>query len=103
MLEISRRDLMLGAAGSLGMALSAGARAHVRITLALVGGTAYASPTAAPLRDAVVIVSGEIITAVGPRSDLQLPQDARIVDCSGRSLTAGFWNSHVHFMGPEWR
>src|SRR5262245_54345514 len=103
MLEISRRDLMLGAAGSLGMALSTGAGAQVGQTLALVGGTAYVSPTAAPLGDAVVIASGETITAVGRRSELQVPQGARIVDCSGRSLTAGFWNSHVHFTGPEWR
>jgi len=89
---------------SLGMALAtASSSAQVGQTLALVGGTVYASPTTAPLKDAVVIVSGATISAVGSRSDVQVPQDARIIDCSGRSLTAGFWNSHVHFTEPVWR
>jgi imidazolonepropionase-like amidohydrolase len=89
---------------SLGMALAAApACAQVGQTLALVGGTVYAAPNAAPLKDAVVVVSGGIISAVGRRSEVQVPQDARIIDCSGRSLTAGFWNSHVHFTEPAWR
>ena len=78
-------------------------RAQVEQTLALVGGTVYVSPTAAPLRDAIVVVSGGTIAAVGNRNDVQVPQHARIIDCSGRSLTAGFWNSHVHFTEPAWR
>jgi imidazolonepropionase-like amidohydrolase len=89
---------------SLGMALAtASSNAQVGQTLALVGGTVYASPTTAPIKDAVLVVSGGIIAAVGSRSDVQVPQDARIIDCSGRSLTAGFWNSHVHFTEPVWR
>jgi imidazolonepropionase-like amidohydrolase len=88
---------------SLVMAVGTGsANAQVGQTLALVGGTVYASPTTAPLRDAAVIVSGGTITAVGIRSDVRVPQGARIIDCSGRSLTAGFWNSHVHFTEPVW-
>jgi len=71
--------------------------------LALVGGTVYAAPTAAPLIDAVVVVSRGAITAIGNRSDVQVPQGARVIDCAGKSLTAGFWNSHVHFMEPVWR
>jgi imidazolonepropionase-like amidohydrolase len=103
MREISRRNLVLGAAGGLGMALSNGAFAQVGQTLALVGGTVHASPTTAPLTDAVVIVSGGTIAAVGSRSAVQIPPHANIIDCSGKSLTAGFWNSHVHFTEPAWR
>jgi hypothetical protein len=87
---------------SLGMLATASSSARVGQTLALVGGTVYASPTAVPLKDAVVIVSGGTISAVGSRSDVQVPQDARMIDCSGRSLTAGFWNSHVHFTEALW-
>jgi imidazolonepropionase-like amidohydrolase len=76
---------------SLGMALvTTSSSAQVGQTLALVGGTVYASPTTAPLKDAVLVVSGGTIAAVGSRGDVQVPQDARIIDCSGRSLTAGF-------------
>jgi imidazolonepropionase-like amidohydrolase len=71
--------------------------------LALVGGTVYASPTAAPLSDAVVVVSRGAITALGIRGNVQVPPGARVIDCSGKSLTAGFWNSHVHFTEPAWR
>ena len=86
------------------MALGVGSSsAQVAPILALIGGTVYASPTTPPLRNAVVVVSGGTIAAVGSRSDVQVPQDARIIDCSGRSLTAGFWNSHVHFTEPVWR
>ena len=27
----------------------------------------------------------------------QIPQDARVIDCAGKTIVAGFWNSHVHF------
>src|SRR5208282_2502126 len=70
--------------------------------LALVGATVYSSPTAAPLRDAVVLTSGGIITAVGKRAEVKIPKDARVLDCTGKTIVAGFWNSHVHFIEPVW-
>src|SRR5438045_4183378 len=72
-------------------------------TLALVGGNVYASPDAAPLADAVVLASNGVITAIGSRSDVQIPQDARVIDCTGKTVVAGFWNSHVHFTQDVWR
>jgi imidazolonepropionase-like amidohydrolase len=72
-------------------------------TIALVGGRVYASPDAAPLADAVVVASDGVITAVGSRIEIQIPQDARIIDCSGKTIVAGFWNSHVHFTQDVWR
>src|SRR5262245_18158355 len=71
-------------------------------TVALVGATVYPSPTAAPIRDAVVVASDGVITAVGPRSDVQVPKDARVIDCAGKAVVAGFWNSHVHFTERVW-
>jgi len=72
-------------------------------TLALVGGNVYKSPDASPLSDAVVLTSGGVITAIGSRSQVQIPKDARVVDCSGKTVVAGFWNSHVHFTQAVWR
>jgi len=71
-------------------------------TLALVGGTVYASPTDAPIRDAVVLVRDGRIAAVGDRRSLRVPQDVQIIDCAGLTITAGFWNSHVHFLQRKW-
>lgn len=78
-------------------------RAASAETLALVGGNVYASPDAAPLSNAVVVATGGVISAVGSRSEVVVPKDARIIDCSGKTVVAGFWNSHVHFTQPVWR
>ena len=72
-------------------------------TLALVGGRVYASPDAAPLPDAVVLASNGTITAIGNRSEVNIPQDARVIDCTGKTIVAGFWNSHVHFTQSVWK
>src|SRR5262245_31392370 len=79
--------------GALG---GAGGLAHAQ-GVALVGGSVYASPDAAPLADGVIVTSNGVITAVGSRSEVQLPADVRVIDCSGKTVVAGFWNSHVHF------
>ncbi len=71
-------------------------------TVALVGATVYSSPTEAAIPDAVVLASGGKIAAVGKRSELQIPKDARVIDCTGKTIVAGFWNSHAHFTEPAW-
>jgi imidazolonepropionase-like amidohydrolase len=70
--------------------------------LALVGATIYVSPTEEPIRDGVVLIQGMKIAAVGSRARVQVPQTARALDCSGLTITAGFWNSHVHFFERKW-
>src|SRR3954454_21804269 len=71
-------------------------------TVVLTGGTVYASPEAAPLADAVIIATNGVITAIGSRSEVQIPADIRIIDCTGKTIVAGFWNSHVHFTEAVW-
>jgi imidazolonepropionase-like amidohydrolase len=70
--------------------------------LALVGGTIYTSPTEEPTRNGVVLINDRKIAAVGSRAQVQIPQTAQVLDCSGRTITAGFWNSHMHFMERKW-
>src|SRR5580692_10385744 len=72
-------------------------------TLVLLGGSVYASPDAAPLADAVIVISGGVITAIGGRGDVPVPGDARVIDCTGKTIVAGFWNSHVHFTQAVWK
>lgn len=62
--------------------------------------TVVASPDAAPLADAVVVVRDGRIASVGSRTEVEVPDDARRIDAAGRVLVAGFWNSHVHFLLP---
>jgi imidazolonepropionase-like amidohydrolase len=73
-----------------------------RVT-ALVGGRVLPSPQAAAIADGVVLVEGAAITAVGPRASVRVLEGATVIDCSGGVVTAGFWNSHVHFASPQFR
>lgn len=86
----------------LAMVAGIGATANAQ-TLALVGGRLYASPEAAALDDAVVVAIDGVITAIGSRNEVQIPPGARVIDCTGKTVVAGFWNSHVHFTEPVWR
>jgi imidazolonepropionase-like amidohydrolase len=72
-------------------------------TVVLRGGSLYASPDAAPLPDAVIVMTDGIISAVGKSGEVEVPADARVIDCSGKTVVAGFWNSHVHFTQSVWR
>ena len=70
--------------------------------LALVGGTIYVSPSDEPIHDGVVLIAGGKIASVGRRAAVRVPADAERLDCSGLTITAGFWNSHVHFFERKW-
>jgi imidazolonepropionase-like amidohydrolase len=94
-LRISLVFVMLGSA-----APSIAAQAD---TLVLRGATVYVSPEAEPLLDAVVVATDGVINAVGRAGEVQVPADARVIDCTGKAVVAGFWNSHVHFTQPVWR
>ncbi|MGY4479857.1 amidohydrolase family protein [Bradyrhizobium sp. USDA 3364] len=71
-------------------------------TVVLRGGTLYASADAAALPDAVIVMTDGVISAVGKSGDVHLPTDARVIDCTGKTVVAGFWNSHVHFTESAW-
>src|ERR1041385_3232792 len=70
--------------------------------VALVGGTIYASPADAPIEDGIVVVNEGKITAVGNRTVVEIPSSGQLLNCSGFTITAGFWNSHVHFFERKW-
>lgn len=69
--------------------------------LALVGARVYPAPTAKVVSDAVVLIHHGLIVAVGPRATTPVPAGYETLDVSGRVVTAGFWNSHVHLTTPE--
>jgi imidazolonepropionase-like amidohydrolase len=65
--------------------------------LVLLGAKVYPSPTGRPIVNAVVLVKHGQIVAVGRRTELKVPRSAQVIDCTGKVIVAGFWNSHVHF------
>jgi imidazolonepropionase-like amidohydrolase len=70
--------------------------------LCLHGATIHVSPAEAPVHDGTVLIEDGTISAVGRSGSLTIPPAARRIDCAGRTITAGFWNSHVHFFERKW-
>jgi imidazolonepropionase-like amidohydrolase len=72
-------------------------------TLVLRGAALYVSPDATPISNAAIVMSDGVITAVGSADEVPSPNDARVIDCTGKTIVAGFWNSHVHFTQAVWQ
>lgn len=83
--------------------LSAGPSESLPTSLALVGATVIASAQERPLVNAVVLVRDGRIAEVGSQTSVAIPRGAKVLDCTGDTITAGFWNCHVHFTEPKWQ
>jgi len=68
--------------------------------LALVGAKIYPTPTDSPIEHGSILIHEGRILAVGSRADVKVPRGAKVIDCTGLVVTAGFWNSHVHILTP---
>ena len=68
--------------------------------LALTGGKIYPSPSEPPIENGIVLVHDGQILAVGPASTIKIPHAATVMNCRGLTVTAGFWNNHVHILTP---
>jgi imidazolonepropionase-like amidohydrolase len=78
--------------------LAAPAAAADEPTLALVGGQVIDGYEGAPIQDGVVLIAGERITAVGPRSQVSVPPGTTVIDTEGMSVLPGLMDMHVHLM-----
>ena len=69
---------------------ASGARAQERV-LVLEGGTLIDGTGRAPVADAVVVVQGSRIKAVGTRGQVSYPPNATVLTLSGRTILPGLW------------
>jgi imidazolonepropionase-like amidohydrolase len=95
--------LALVAAGCRGPVPGESSVTEGRETLAVVGARIYTSPVEVAISDGTVVMTEGVITAVGPRGQIRVPEGASVVDGVGLTVTAGFWNTHVHFMEGRWQ
>ena len=64
--------------------------------IALIGGTVIDLDGGAPLHDAVVLVEGEKIAAIGPADEISVADGMEVIDVTGTWLIPGLMNMHVH-------
>ena len=65
-------------------------------TTAFVGVNVIPMDSERVLEDHVVIVRGDRITEIGPRSEIVVPADAQVIDGEGRYLIPGLADMHFH-------
>ncbi len=71
-------------------------------TLVIQGGRLIDGTGKAPLENAVIVIEGERIKAVGRQGEITFPKDSRVIDMKGKTLLPGFIDGHCHlvdFMG----
>ena len=87
--SLARRFVLvaLAVAASLGGAPAADAQESV----AVVGATIIDGTGSPPIRDGVIVVQGDRIAAVGPRSSVRVPAGARVIDAAGKHVIPASW------------
>ena len=83
----------------LALALAAstlGAQSPRRI--ALVGGTLIDGNGGPPIRNSVILVDGERISAIGTVDSKPVPAGYQVISTEGMSVLPGLWDMHVHTM-----
>jgi imidazolonepropionase-like amidohydrolase len=73
--------------------------AHSSRPLAITGATLIDGSGGPPIEPATVVIEGERFSRVGPSASTPLPEDAEVIDASGRFLIPGLVDMHVH-AGP---
>lgn len=65
-------------------------------TVAFVGGQIITMEGESVIKDGVVIVENNKITAVGSRADVKIPANAKQIDIRGKTLMPGLFDAHAH-------
>jgi imidazolonepropionase-like amidohydrolase len=65
---------------------------------AVVGATVIDGTGAAPIKDAVIVLTGNRISAIGPRGGVGIPAGAREINASGKYVIPGLMDANVHLV-----
>lgn len=79
-----------------GQGLSPGQTRAARAT-AIVGASVVNVNGGSPIQDAVVVIEGDRITAIGPAATTQVPQGAEVIRAAGMWISPGLMNMHTHY------
>jgi imidazolonepropionase-like amidohydrolase len=65
--------------------------------ISLVGGTLINPANSHIVENAVIVIDGDRIAAVGSRKEMAVPTGSRWVECNGKFILPGYIDTHVHF------
>jgi hypothetical protein len=84
---------------SLLLAVSLGAIANAQdaSVLAVVGGTLIDGTGRPPIENSVIVIENGRFATIGRKNEIAVPQNARIVDATGRTVLPGFLDGHCHW------
>src|ERR1700719_935221 len=71
-------------------------------TLVIQGATLIDGTGKAPLENAVIVIEGDRIKAVGKQGEIAFPKESRVINMKGKTLLPGYIDGHCHlvdFMG----
>ncbi len=66
-------------------------------TVALQGATLYDGTGSEPIENSVIIIENDEIQCVGTADDCSVPEGASVTDLTGKFITPGLVDAHVHF------
>jgi imidazolonepropionase-like amidohydrolase len=82
--------------------LTAAAKSKRLPRLAISGATLVDSSGAPAVQDSVILIEDGVITAVGKRGQVAVPNDAARLDATGKWAIPGLWDMHAHYEQVEW-
>ncbi|RUO29065.1 amidohydrolase family protein [Aliidiomarina sanyensis] len=65
-------------------------------TIAFVGGTVITMNGDEVIENAIVVVEGNQITAIGQEPDVRVPRGAEVIDFTGKTMIPGLIDTHAH-------
>lgn len=70
--------------------------------VALIGGDVFDGLVDATQKDMTILIKDGKIAALGSRSTVEVPEDAKIIDVTGKTLMPGLWDMHAHSNQVQW-
>lgn len=70
--------------------------------LAITNITVFTEPYKPPIDKATILISKGKFKKIGSTDEVRIPNGYRIINGKGKYVTAGYWNSHVHFIESKW-
>ncbi|QXP56661.1 amidohydrolase family protein [Cellulophaga sp. HaHa_2_95] len=69
---------------------------------ALVGGDIVDGLSDQILKDMTMIIEDGRIKTIGKRTDVEIPENATVIDVKGKTLIPGLWDMHAHSNQVQW-